>query len=665
VAATGKATGRLGTRSRGTLPSLPPGDLQQSCLTAALAELKGVARSDVDAFRLRFRRSFPDLLGPLTAAYGAHADFVPFMYELSRLLARNWKNRPAALKLRDLERDFEPDWFLRESAVAYVFYIDRFAGTLKGALDRLDYLEELGVTYVHFMPCLKPRLGDSDGGYSVMDYRAIDPRYGTMDDLAEVTAALRERGMSVCVDLVLNHTAKEHEWAQRARAGEARYRDYYWMFPDRTLPDAYEATLVEVFPEHAPGNFSWYEDCGSWVWTTFNEHQWDLNWSNPQVFLEITDIMLFLANQGVEVVRLDAVAFMWKRMGTRCQSEPEVHELLHALRAASRIAAAALIHKEEAIVSPKEVIPYLGAGRHAGREGNLAYHNSLMVQFWSALATRSTRLMTHVMRSHFPQKFENATWGTYLRCHDDIGWAITDEDAGAVGLSGFAHRSYLADFYEGGFPGSFARGGLFQANPLTGDKRSNGSTASLCGLEAALEAGDDAGARRAIQRIFMGHALISSFGGIPLIYMGDELGLTNDLSYRNHPDMAHDSRWMHRPAMNWDRAERRRDPLTVEGEVFAGIRRILARRKQTPHLHAASPTEVIDAGVDGVFAFLRKSPLGPLLCLFNFTDSWLGVPRYLALAHGVSGFHDHLSDAAVTTPGDVIALPPSARAWIS
>lgn len=644
--------------------SATPRDLEKSCLAAALKLLEDAQQPDIDAFALRFRRSFADLLGPLTVVYGTRPDFNAFLGELAERLARAWKARPPALKLRDLERDFEPDWFLRENAVAYVFYIDRFAGSLLGVLDRLDYLEELGVSYVHFMPCLLPRPGDSDGGYSVMDYRKINPRYGTMEDLAEVTEALRARGMSVCIDLVLNHTAKEHEWAVRARAGEKEFQDFYWMFPDREMPDRYEKTLAEVFPEHAPGNFSWVDDCKKWVWTTFNEHQWDLNWSNPRVFLEIVDIMLFLANQGVEVVRLDAVAFMWKRLGTRCQSESEVHELLHTLRAASRVAASALIHKEEAIVSPKEVIPYLGVGKHAGKEGNLAYHNSLMVQFWSALATRSTRLMTHVMRSHFPENFENATWGTYLRCHDDIGWAITDEDARAVGLNGFAHRAYLADFYEGVFPGSFARGGLFQSNPATGDKRSNGANASLCGLETALETRDEAAVNRAIQRIFLGHALIASFGGIPLIYMGDELGLTNDLSYANNPDTAHDSRWMHRPAMDWAKAANRHDPNSVEGRIYAGVRLILQRRKATPHLHAKNGTQVVDAGVDGVFAFLRKSALGNLLCLFNFTDIWLAVPRTFALANGVRDFHDRLSDHFVATPGDVVALPPSARVWL-
>ncbi len=290
----------------------------------------------------------------------------------------------------------------------------------------------------------------------------------------------------------MNHTAKEHEWAVKAAAGDRHYQDYYLMFDDDAEPKAYERDLIEIFPEHAPGSFTHYPEFGKWVWTTFNEHQWDLNWANPHVFLEMAEVMLFLANKGVDVLRFDAVAFMWKRMGTRCQSEPEVHMLLQALRAVSRIVAPAVIHLEEAIVSPSEMLPYLGRGEHDGKEGNLAYHNSLMVQFWSALAARDTRLMTHVMKTHFPPVVTNATYATYLRCHDDIGWAVTDEDASAIGIGGRAHRAFLSDFYEGTFPGSFARGALFQENPETGDKRITGALASLAGLEQAEDEGDAA-----------------------------------------------------------------------------------------------------------------------------------------------------------------------------
>ena len=625
---------------------------------------KATRSADDEIFTLRLARSAPDLWPMLDALYGQRADYPAFKEALLNTLRAAWKARPADLRRLDLQRDLEPDWFQRSDRAGYVFYIDRFAGTLPNVLTKIDYLQDLGITYAHFMPCLKPRPGDSDGGYSVMDYRAINPDYGDMADFEAAATALREHGISLCIDLVLNHTAKEHDWAMRAKQGDPKYQDYYLMFDNDILPKRYEKTLVEVFPDNAPGSFTHYPEIGKWVWTTFNEHQWDLNWANPQVFLEITDIMLNLANKGVDVVRLDAVAFMWKRMGTRCQSEPEVHMLLQALRACSRIAAPALIHLEEAIVAPAEMLPYLGRGRHDGREGNLAYHNSLMVQFWGALATRDTRLMTHVLRTHFPATLNNATYATYIRCHDDIGWAITDEDAASLHLSGPGHRSYLSDFYEGSFPNSFAKGAPFQVNEETGDKRISGSFASLAGLEKALANNDAAATEAAVQRILQGHALIAAFGGIPLVYMGDELAMLNDYSYLDAPDHAHDSRWIHRPRMDWQVAATRHDAQTPAARVFRGVKHILARRKATPALHGATPTEVVETGLHGVFAVARRAPTGTVLCLYNFSDEWRHLPEGFARGQGVLTLHDALSDKAVTVYEGVIALPPQARVWL-
>lgn len=620
--------------------------------------------ADDEVFALRLDRSAPDLWPMLDALYGQHPDYGAFRAALLKAMQKAWNDRAPDLKRLDLRRDLEPDWFQRPDMAGYVFYIDRFAGSLSGVLEKLDYLEELGITYVHFMPCLKPRPGDSDGGYSVMDYRAINPAYGTMEEFEAVTAELRKRGISVCIDLVLNHTAKEHAWAKKAAKGDARYQDYYLMFDTPDLPKRYEETLVEVFPDNAPGNFTHYPDFGKWVWTTFNEHQWDLNWANPQVFLEIAEIMLFLANRGVDVLRLDAVAFMWKRLGTRCQSEPEVHMLLQALRAVCRITCPAVLHLEEAIVAPAEMLPYLGRGKHDGKEGNLAYHNSLMVQFWSSLATRDTRLMTHVMGTHFPDRLTNATYATYIRCHDDIGWAVTDEDAAALGLSGPGHRAFLSDFYDGTFPGSFARGALFQENPATGDKRISGSFASLAGLEKALAEADDAAADLAVQRILMGHAMIAAWGGIPLIYMGDELAALNDHDYLTVPEHAHDSRWIHRPRMDWQSASSRHDGVTHASRVWLGVRHTLARRKATSALHAAHPIRVVACDIPQVFAFRRDAPTGTLLCLFNFSESWAHVPEDWVLKQGAVQMHDALSDQPVRAHHGNIALPPYARVWL-
>jgi amylosucrase len=616
--------------------------------------------NDKTLFNLRWQRSERDLLSAFRNLYGENPKIE---IRLKTLLETHWQNRPAALKALDLARDITPDWFLSENMVGYVFYVDRFAGNLKGVLDHLDYLESLGVTYVHFMPCLKPRPGPNDGGYSVMDYGNIDPRLGTMADFETVTSALRARGMSVCIDLVLNHTAKEHVWAEKAKKGDETFQSYYWMFDTDETPKQYEKTLVEIFPNDAPGNFTYYPDFKKYVWTTFNEHQWDLNWSNPEVFLAVTDIILNLANKGAEVLRLDAVAFMWKRMGTNCQNQPEVHDILQALRAATRIAAPAVIHKAEAIVAPRDLVPYLGQGRHAGREANLAYHNNVMVQYWSSLATRDTRLMTHTLRTHFPESFRNACWATYIRCHDDIGWAITEEDAAAIpGTSGPGHRRFLADFYSGAFPGTFARGGIFQENELTGDRRNSGSFASLAGLEAALETKNTEEANTAVQRMLMGVALMCSFGGLPLLYMGDEVGLLNDYAFSKVPEHAHDNRWLHRPKMDWALVKK---PNAIVESLLSGTKHIIKARKATPHLASQVPTKIIDTSNEKLFAFIRTADEGPLLAIFNFTNEWTNISAELLRNHGITKFHDALGGGEITPTKNQIALAPYGRLWLT
>jgi amylosucrase len=611
-------------------------------------------------FELRWNRSEQDLLEPFRLLYGTRPKVET---QLKEMLAKHWKERPSDLKDRDLQRDLEPVWFLSEKMVGYVFYVDRFAGTLNTVLDHVDYLKSLGTTYVHFMPCLKPRPGNSDGGYSVMDYRSIDPRLGTMADFEHVASELRKNGMDVCIDLVLNHTAKEHEWAEKAKRGEKKFQDYYWMFDSDETPKAHEESLIEIFPNDAPGSFTYYPSFKKWVWTTFNEHQWDLNWANPHVFLEIVDIMLTLANKGATCLRLDAVAFMWKRMGTTCQNQPEVHDILQALRAATRIAAPAMIHKAEAIVAPKDLVPYLGRGRHTGREGNLAYHNNLMVQFWSSLATQQTALMSHVLATHFPESFKNASFATYLRCHDDIGWAITEEDAAAIPhMSGPGHRRYLADFYAGQHPGSYARGGIFQENAETGDRRNSGSLASLAGLESAKAAKDETAIEMALHRILLGYALICSFGGMPLLYMGDEIGLLNDYGFSKIAEHAHDNRWLHRPLMDWTSAN---TPIGPDAKLLVGVKAIIARRKELPALAASVPTRVLHLGLPAVFAYARLADTGTLVCVFNFSDSWQRIPAEILKTSGVVMFRDELGQAGVTLQDGYLAVAPYGRLWLS
>ena len=631
----------------------------------AREELTGLPARDVQAFLLRLERYWQDLFDGLKPPYGTREDFAGFLTRLVRLLAARYADRPEDLKALDLERNLTPDWFQSERRIGYVFYADRFAGDLAAVAVRLDYLEELGANYVHIMPLLASRpAGLDDGGYAVSDYRKVRESLGTMENLRKLCTLLRDRGMSLCLDFVLNHCAREHEWAEGARRGVPEYEEMFHVFGDRSLPDEYENTLPEVFPETAPGNFTRIEETGKWVWTTFNGYQWDLNWANPRVFVEMADVLLSLANVGVEVFRLDAVAFMWKELGTNCQNRPEVHDLLQALRACSRIACACVVHKAEAIVGPDDLVTYLGTDAHHGKESDLAYHNALMVHLWSSLASRDTRLMTHAL-GRFPNKPANAAWATYARCHDDIGWAIADEDAAAVGLDAGAHRSFLSDYYSGAFGGGHARGAVFEENPATGDRRISGTTASLAGLELALETGDEALLETAVGRVILCYALIFGYGGIPLIYMGDELGLTGDHSYVDDPNHRDDNRWMHRPRMDWRKAARRTSPGTVEHALFSGLRTLVEARKQTPHLHAATSVEVLDELHPCVFSFVRRHPLGPLLALHNFTEETRYVSLDLPRGLGMSSPVDRISGRAPRVLEDDVELAPYEVLWLT
>ncbi|GAB4209956.1 MAG: alpha-amylase family protein [Roseiflexaceae bacterium] len=626
------------------------------------------AGRDADLFLLRLERYFEDLYRPLHTLYGGRADFQAQLDTLLDLLVAAYVQRPDPLRRLDIERQITPDWFQRPSMLGYVCYSDLFAGDLRGVCEKLPYLQELGVTYLHLMPLLEPRPGPNDGGYAVQDYRTVNPRLGTIADLETLSEQLRCAGMSLCVDLVLNHTAKEHVWAQKAMAGDPAYLDYYFAFEDRTLADAYERTLREVFPDFAPGNFSWYPDMagsGRWVWTTFNEYQWDLNYTNPAVFREMLDIMLYLANKGVDILRLDAVPFMWKRMGTDCENQPEVHLLLQAFRAGVRVVAPAMVFKAEAIVPPQYLVPYLGVGLATGKECELAYNNTLMVQLWSALASRDVRLMTYVLH-RLPPTPPGSTWITYIRNHDDIGWAVTDEDAGALGFSGFLHRQFLNQFYSGAFPGSFARGALFQFNPETLDARISGSAAALTGLALAEQEQNGEAALLAIRRILLMHSVVMAYGGIPLIYMGDELGLLNDSTYLDDPAKAEDNRWMHRPPMDWAKAAARHDPAThMAAHIYRGMRQLIEARRTTRAFHGGGTTQPLWTDNSSVFAF-SKSYYGSLVVvLANFSEHPQSISAGLLGDAGLTGKPRNLLGRPPALADGRIWLEPYESVWLT
>ena len=579
--------------------------------------------STQQSFDLRWEHYLPDLWIGLSRVYGDRADET--LQRIRAILLQRCAERPDDLKRLDEARLLEPDWLQQPTMIGYATYTDHFSGTLKGISDHLDHLCDMGVRYLHLMPLLQPRQGTDDGGYAVADHRTIRTDLGTMDDLADLTATLRAHGISLVMDLIVNHVAAEHEWARRARAGQQKYRGYFHILSTQDEVDAWEKNLPDVFPDFAHGNFTWDDDCQGWVWATFNEFQWDLNWANPDVFCEFLDLMCVLANRGVEVFRLDAIAFIWKKLGTNCQNLPEIHDITQSLRQAIRIVAPAVAFMADAIVGPDDLTGYFGRGRHWGKVCDMIYHNSLMVQLWSALATRDVSLMETAL-SRTPDKPSTTTWATYARCHDDIGWTVDDADARETGLDPVAHRRFLSGFYSGKFPGSFARGLVFQDNPVTGDRRISGSLASLAGLESALESDDPAGVDAAIARIVMLHTAILGYGGVPLIWMGDEVGMLND-DWQRDPGHADDNRWVHRPMMNWSMVKQAHaEPHSVPGRIWNGVRRAINARHRSPEFHASVDTVVLPSPHRKVIMWGRPHPEGRMIELYNISEHEVWFP---------------------------------------
>ena len=630
---------------------------RQKTIDAARKRLANNLKSDpgLAELLLRYDRWANDLYDGLAAVYPAEST----MEKIVDVIAGIFAARSQELRNRDQARILSPDWFQSPDAVGYVAYADLFAGDLNGIRKKISYLEDLGITYLHLMPLLTPRPSPNDGGYAVMDYRTVRKDLGSMKDLSQLSAELHQSGISLTLDLVLNHVAKEHEWAEKAKAGDKKYRNYFYAYDDRVIPDQFEKTLPEIFPTFAPGNFTFNDEMKAWVWTTFNDYQWDVNWSNPDVFLEYVDIIGYLANQGTDCVRLDAIAFIWKRLGTDSQNQPEVHAITQALRAAAHISTPSLIFKAEAIVGPKDVVHYLGQGEHAGKVSDIAYHNSLMVQIWSALASRDGRLMAHALSKIAPVPTTSG-WATYLRCHDDIGWAIDDADASELGINPYAHRGFLAEFYANEFEGSFARGVHFQSNPTTGDRRTSGSAASLIGIQAAIENKDAPALQTAIDRLKCAYAMVFGFGGLPLLYMGDELGMVNDMSFLKNPSKAEDNRWIHRPEMDWSLAKSAEKGKGVEGQVDKAIRSLITARKSLASLHAATSTEVFATNNPSVIIFRRRHASGNLVQVYNLSENIQRVSMH-GIASGkllevISGEHLHIYEE--------IEVPAYAAWWL-
>ena len=642
-----------------------------SLLNEILIELKPeIGNLRLRHFYTRLGANFYAIHSLFYLLYGARSDFKEQMVSLVETLAQRYIERAPSLRKSDLAREKDYNWFLSQKWVGMALYCDRFADDLKGLRANLPYLQELGVNILHIMPMLDCPPEHSDGGYAVRDFYRIDPRFGTTGDVEALAATLKKRDMLLVLDVVVNHTSNEHEWAQQARQGNKKYQDYFFVFDDRETPDIFEETMPEIFPLIAPGNFTWDAEMGKWVMTVFHSYQWDLNYRNPAVLIEMIDIILYWANQGADILRLDAVAFLWKKMGSVCQNEREAHLLLQLMKDCCQVTAPGVLFIAEAIVAPSEISKYFGEDAINAKECEIAYNATLMALLWDAVATKNTALLNQGIKSH-PIKLERATWLNYVRCHDDIGLGFDDHDVRLAGYDPAMHRRFLVDYFTGRFPGSPARGLPFGENPKTGDARISGSLASLVGLEAALESQDAAAIDDAIKTIVLLHGVILSFGGIPLLYYGDAIGALNSLEYLADSSKAADNRWMNRSNFDWNKAKKRHQTGTVEQRIFSALKKLIVLRKETTAFADRDNRQLLDVDTPNLLVFSRVDPSNSrnrVLVVANFNVEAQMLPSDTLRSNGFlqpDAMKDLCTGERIEVSNDMITLPPLSCLWLT
>ena len=548
-------------------------------------------------------------------AYELYGDDQSFQYLLS-LIRKFYSERATSLKKLDRQREKSPDWYRGNDIVGMMLYVDNFAGNLKGVIEKLDYFTESGVNYVHLMPLLESPKEHSDGGYAVSDFRKVQPELGTMDDLRELTELCHKRGISCCLDFVMNHTSDEHEWAKQARLGDMSARSRYFFYDSWDIPNEYEKTVPQVFPTTAPGNFTKLVS-GDIVMTTFYPYQWDLNYSNPMVFNDMTANMLYLANAGIDVIRLDAVPYIWKELGTQCRNLPQVHNIVRIMRIICEIVCPSVLLLGEVVMEPSKIAPYFGTVEKP--ECNMLYNVTTMASTWNSVATRDVRLLDRQM-NQLAQMPKNCVFLNYLRCHDDIGWGLDYDWLRERGMEQAPHKKYLNDYFIGKFEGSVSRGELYNDDPVLQDARLCGTTASLCGIEAALWDKDEKALDLAIDADIMLHAFMFTQSGIPVIYSGDEVGQLNDYMYHADINKKFDSRYIHRGKFDWKLAQERKKADSYQGRIFSALRKLEMLRAENAVFGSRADFYPVDTGSQSVLGICREYKGDRLLALFNFCE---------------------------------------------
>lgn len=554
-------------------------------------------------------------------------DDMTMFEELCQEMQCFYMERIEELKELDQKRIENAKWYRKNDMLGMMMYIDNFSKDLQGLQKKIEYIESCHVNYIHLMPFLDTPKGRSDGGYAVADFRKVRPDLGTMEELREVTKRCRKKDISVCMDFVMNHTSEDHAWAKRARNGEREYMDRYFFYENYDIPAQFEQTVPQVFPTTAPGNFTYLPEMGHYVMTSFYPYQWDLNYRNPRVFNEMMYNFLFLANVGIDIIRIDAVPYIWKELGTDCRNLKQVHTIVRLMRMIGEIVCPAVVLLGEVVMEPSKVAPYFGTLEKP--ECHMLYNVTTMATTWHTVATRDVRLLKKQMDilNELPKEY---TFLNYLRCHDDIGWGLDYQTLRTWGMEEVPHKTYINEFFLGNVDGSFSRGELYNYDPVTKDARFCGTCASMCGLEKAVAENDEKQIEEAIKRILMLHAYMYTQSGIPVLYSGDEIGQLNDNQYHNDSAKAQDSRYIHRGKFQWDLAEKISERGTVQERIFRGLEELTKIRAAEKAFCADANCYTVETGDNAVLCIVREYENDKITCIFNFRDNdfqWIKEER--------------------------------------
>ena len=442
-------------------------------------------------------------------------------FTFSRLcdnMEKAYSKRSADLKKLDKVREEDKQWYKSPDMVGTMIYADDFADTLSGVQKKLGFVQKLNINMLHLMPFLDSPKAASDNGKAVSNYKKIRSDLGKMEDLKSLAQACHRKNICICSDFIMNHTSSSHIWAKKAQNGEGEYMSRYFFYDNPDIPNSYDLTVPQVYPATAPGNFTYIPEIDHFVMTTFYPYEWDLNYSNPKVFNEMVNNLLFLANQGIDMFKLKDISYIWKEIGTNCRNLKQVHTIIRMLRIITEVVCPGVLLMGDAEGSLEDIVSYFGTEDKP--ECHLVIDKDASDTIWHTMATGNCKLIKRRLDKVNTVSKDNI-FVNYLRSFDPIDWRLDYDILKEDEIDPAAHRKYLNDFFTGKITEGIAYGEIVNDDPIVMEDKLEGSVMALCGLKTVSASLDDSSIETAIRKIILLYAYLMMEAGIPWVHCAD------------------------------------------------------------------------------------------------------------------------------------------------